>query len=401
MALFPVICASSWKIRPSSATAPRKKMSFARQRHQMTMAEESTSRRSRRRSSNRRGTWPNDVHRGGGTSDYPYQNDTTNDDRKEQEQQFEQGGEEDDDYYGAETTAYTSRSYQYFEEEDGPEPEYNNADDPYFLPPPPGLLVPPETVQERVDRWKAAQQQQYYYNNNNAGPPAQLQQLPLPPGAALTQQQQSQSPPPPRDINDTPRDDHGRMKLLTTIGKGSRIFIFVLLLWRDFYFYERACNVTNLVLQYIARGVVAMLILGNGLGVLVSMSASSAATASSAGTGGAGGGGSHRQSKKRLKALLNVHKLVELVSAAWCFIRLFILVPSDGGGNSVAVPPREHYIGGLFHSFFFLLQCQAFTKFSWDESGGRPLASYQPPSSYQRPRTTATATTPIPSSPRY
>lgn len=85
-------------------------------------------------------------------------------------------------------------------------------------------------------------------------------------------------------------------------------------------------------------------------------------------------------SKKRLKALINVHKLVELVAAASSFVRL-LLVPADDG---LDVTPREYHIGRLLHSVLFILHCQAVTKFSWDESAGRPLASYQHPQQQQR-----------------
>lgn len=174
-----------------------------------------------------------------------------------------------------------------------------------------------ETVQDRVDRWKAAQ--------------AEMQQ----------------------DLG--PRDSQGRVKLLTSIGRGSRAFVFVLLILRDLYFYERTNNLSIGLFRFIATMSVLTMLLLNGAGVVASLSSGSHAT------------------KKRLKAILNLDKLVEIIAATSCFLRL--LVPGK--------VPRELLVGSMFHSVFFFLNCQAITKFSWDETSARPISSYAAPAREQ------------------
>jgi hypothetical protein len=61
--------------------------------------------------------------------------------------------------------------------------------------------------------------------------------------------------------------------------------------------------------------------------------------------------------KKRLKAILNLDKLVEALMLIWYFIRLTI-APSK-------YVPREIFIANTLHSVFFLIQCQAFTRVNW------------------------------------
>ena len=62
-------------------------------------------------------------------------------------------------------------------------------------------------------------------------------------------------------------------------------------------------------------------------------------------------------SKKRLKAILNLDKLVEAILIAYNFLRLTILPPK--------YVPREVLIANTLHSVFFLLQAQAFTRVTW------------------------------------
>jgi hypothetical protein len=70
---------------------------------------------------------------------------------------------------------------------------------------------------------------------------------------------------------------------------------------------------------------------------------------------------SQHSAKKRLKAILNLDKLVECLLILHNFLRL-TLVPSK-------YIPREVYIASTLHSVFFILQAQAFTRVNWDQVG--------------------------------
>lgn len=65
-----------------------------------------------------------------------------------------------------------------------------------------------------------------------------------------------------------------------------------------------------------------------------------------------------------LQAILNFDKLVEALLIVHSFLRLTIL-PSK-------YTPREVYVASIFHSVFFIIQSQAFTKLSWDDKGPNP-----------------------------
>jgi hypothetical protein len=170
-----------------------------------------------------------------------------------------------------------------------------------------------ETVQERLDQWKSVQM------------------------ANSAQYQTSL------------HDDQGRMKLLTSIGKGSRAVIFFFLMWRDVSLYETASVRSNLSRMVLSVPLI-FLFMGNMAGAIVSLTSPSHA------------------SKKRLKAILNLDKLVEMLLLLYSVIRLTVW-PSR-------YTPREVYMGNCFHSAFFLLQCQGFTRLSWDENAAQPLSSY-------------------------
>jgi hypothetical protein len=72
--------------------------------------------------------------------------------------------------------------------------------------------------------------------------------------------------------------------------------------------------------------------------------------------------------KKRLKAILNLDKILEALLIVYCLLRLTI-APSK-------YTPRELYVASTFHSVFFIAQCQTFTRLSWDEHSARPATSY-------------------------
>jgi hypothetical protein len=198
-----------------------------------------------------------------------------------------------------------------------------------------------ETVQERLDQWRSVQM------------------------ANSAQYQTSL------------HDDQGRMKLLTSVGKGSRASIFFFLMWRDVSLYETASVRSNLSRMVLSVPLI-FLFIGNMAGAIVSLTSPSQAT------------------KKRLKAILNLDKLVEMLLLVYSVIRLTVW-PSR-------YTPREVYIGNCLHSAFFLLQCQGFTRLSWDENAGQPISSYTRDATGRMvasaaPPTAAAATTQYPATP--
>jgi succinate dehydrogenase hydrophobic anchor subunit len=171
-----------------------------------------------------------------------------------------------------------------------------------------------ETVQERVDYWRTQQRQQAAANMYS------------------------------------PRDEKGRMKLLTSVGKGSRALIFFVLMWRDVHLYEVADQLKSGLTRLFFVIPLAVLFIANMAGAVASITSPS------------------QSAKKRLKAILNLDKLLEVLLIVFYFLRLTI-APSK-------YTPREIYISNTLHSVFFILQCQAFTKMSWDETAAQPVNSY-------------------------
>lgn len=206
-----------------------------------------------------------------------------------------------------------------------------------------------ETVQERLDSWKQKQMEFYAASHNHADAVAV--------------------------------DEYGRKNLLASVSKGSRAIVFVLLLFRNMHWYELADQKHSGMRRLFLVVPVCLLFIGNLAGVVSSITSPSSST------------------KKRLKviirrqkllpanvrvlqtfclayyeqhsfihflscttvpkAILNLDKLVEAVLILFSFLRLTIL-PSP-------YTTREIYIASIFHSLFFIIQCQAFTKLSWDE----------------------------------
>jgi hypothetical protein len=135
------------------------------------------------------------------------------------------------------------------------------------------------------------------------------------------------------------RDAEGRMKLLTSVSKGSRALIFFLLLWRDVHLYEVADTTLTGVVRLPVVTPLCALFLANLAGVVASLTSPG------------------HSAKKRLKAILNLDKLVEAILIAYNFIRLTVW--------PAKYAPREVFIANTLHSVFFLLQSQAFTRVTW------------------------------------
>lgn len=174
-----------------------------------------------------------------------------------------------------------------------------------------------ETTQDRVDEWRTHQREQ----------------------AAAVQ--------------DSPRDEKGRLKLLTSVSKGSRALIFFVLMWRNVHLYEIADQTRTGLARLFLVVPLTILFIANMAGAVASLTSPS------------------HSAKKRLKAILNLDKVLEVFLLLFYFVRLTIL-PSK-------YTPREIYISNTLHSVFFILQCQAFTRLSWDDSAGAPMGSSYPP----------------------
>lgn len=175
---------------------------------------------------------------------------------------------------------------------------------------------PHETVQDNIDSWRAQQRQR----------------------AEATQY--------------SARDDQGRMKLLTSVSKGSRILIFFVLMLRDIHLYEVADASRKGLARVFCVTPLIFLFLSNMVGVFASLTNPS------------------HNTKKRLKAILNLDKFLEAALMVFYLFRLTIFPPAH--------IPREIFIANIFHSTFFILQAQAFTRLSWDETAAPSINSYAP-----------------------
>jgi hypothetical protein len=135
------------------------------------------------------------------------------------------------------------------------------------------------------------------------------------------------------------RDAQGRVKLLTHVGRRSRALIFFVLMWRDVHLYEVADQTYKGLFRLVTVIPLFLLFISNLAGAVAAITSPS------------------HSAKKRLKAILNLDKLVEMLIIVFNFGRL-TLFPSQ-------YTPREIYIANTLHSVFFILQSQAFTRLTW------------------------------------
>ena len=164
-----------------------------------------------------------------------------------------------------------------------------------------------ESVQDRVDRWR---QEQMALNQN------------------LTPQQELNM-----------RDAQGRMKLIASVSRGSRALIFFMIMWRDVHLFELADQGLKGFQRLLVVVPLILLFIGNMAGVVASFTSPS------------------HSSKKRMKAILYLDKVVEGILLIWYFFRLTVF-PSK-------YVPREVYVAKTLHSVLFLVQLQAFTRVTW------------------------------------
>ncbi|KAL3826808.1 hypothetical protein ACHAXA_000634 [Cyclostephanos tholiformis] len=188
-----------------------------------------------------------------------------------------------------------------------------------------------ETVEDRIDAWRRQQQQ------------LQRDQSVLDATSAV--------------------DEQGRLKLFSAVSRASVSFFFFILMWRTVHHYEladatfssssrRGGGGGSSLLRMIVVTPLVVLFLGEMMGAILGLTGG-------LGIGGGGGGNASQSTKRRLKGVLNLHKIVELSMIIYNVFRLAIW-PSR-------YVMREVYIGRTIANFFFLMQAQLYTKLSWDE----------------------------------
>eukprot|EP00979_Chaetoceros_neogracilis_P007282 scaffold1521_cov271-Chaetoceros_neogracile.AAC.90 len=171
-----------------------------------------------------------------------------------------------------------------------------------------------ESVEERLESWR--QQQQHRYEHQSQG----------------------------EAVN--PRDEDGKMKLLASVSKGSIAFFFFILMWRAVHHYELADQAFKGSTRLFMVLPTVFLFLGNLAGCVGSIMSNGAL------------------GKKRMKGILNLNKLMEISLMAYNVMRL-VLAPSK-------LVVREVYVGRTLSNFLFLVQCQLFTKVTWNATQLNP-----------------------------
>jgi len=146
-------------------------------------------------------------------------------------------------------------------------------------------------------------------------------------------------------------DEKGRMTLIqTSVAKSSLAFWFFILMWRSVMLYELADSAKVARVFLVTPPV--LLFVGNMIGCVLAIMSVTGAPQSTI--------------KKRLKALLNMNKLLELIMFVYHFIRLTIW-PNR-------YVPKELYVGRIIHNVLYTVASQTFTKVTWDAvgEGGHP-----------------------------
>ncbi|CAB9501290.1 expressed unknown protein [Seminavis robusta] len=202
------------------------------------------------------------------------------------------------------------RQQQHQQQQQQPQYEYTPPEEEQqFQAPSAGNDVPfqEETFQERVDTWRNYQLEH------------------------AAEQRSSLSP----------RDEKGNLKLLVSVTKASRSLTFFFMMWRNVHLYEVVDQKLKAgILRHLCIFPLTLLFIANLAGVVASVSSPG------------------HKSKKRLKAILNLDKLVEIFLI---FLHVFKLLFSTSN-----LVPKELYISHILHSVFFLLQCHTMTRFVWD-----------------------------------
>jgi hypothetical protein len=137
-----------------------------------------------------------------------------------------------------------------------------------------------------------------------------------------------------------PRDEKGQMKLLMSVSKGSRALTFFILMWRNVHLYETVDQNFKGALRFMGVLPLTILFIANMAGVVASITSPG------------------HSAKKRLKAILNLDKLLEVYLILFSIMKLIF-------SSSSNLIPREVYIARILHSTFFIIQCQTVTRFVW------------------------------------
>jgi len=182
-----------------------------------------------------------------------------------------------------------------------------------------------QSVEERLASWRAQQQQRFESQN-------------------------------PVD-EQNPRDEDGRLKLLASVSRGSISVFFFILMWRSVHHFELADQALKKSSKRPLLVVpAAVLFVVNMAGCLASVTSRTAGA------------------KKRMKAVLNLNKLVEICLFLYNMVRLAIFT------NKFV--PREVYISKVITNVMFLVQCQLFTRVTWDAAKANqnmnPSPEYNP-----------------------
>ena len=296
------------------------------------------------------------IRGGGAYSSDPNQNNNNNNNNEYSTDQYGHGS----------SNEHSSSNHEYKPNHQYPTTGMGNGDDDYVVAP--TEIVDGETstttfnpffpndesvsVQERLDAWKQQQQQ-------------------------LQQQQPSSS-------SSSYVDAKGQTKLLVSIGQTSRAVIFFIYMWRIWHLYESVVAASSAGSSTSAvSGVIttllsfrpvtlltiplALLFVGNLLATLTLVVSTT----------------TNHTTKKRCKAILNGNKFVEVINMAYTLMRLVVAPSPD--------VTKEIYMGRILHSMLFLIQGQAYTRFSWDSEAIAPSYGAPTLSSHRAAATTTDA----------
>jgi len=146
----------------------------------------------------------------------------------------------------------------------------------------------------------------------------------------------------------SPIDETGKMKLIASVSNASICFFFFVLMWRAVHHYELADAYYNGGKRLLMVTPPVLLFVGNMAGCVSSITSQQSS------------------GKNRLKAILNLNKLLEAFLFFYNIMRLTI-APSK-------YVPREIYVGRTLTNFMFLIQCQLFTKVAWNAAKRMPAS---------------------------
>lgn len=135
-------------------------------------------------------------------------------------------------------------------------------------------------------------------------------------------------------------------RIMRTVGNSGVCILFMILTARCTHLYELADQISGIFKRLLVTLPVVGLLCANLAGVLLSLMQSFSRNS---------------RSKTRLKAILSLNGLAEVIQIAYNAFRLIL-------GNDQWTP-REAYVGRIFTSVWILTICYAFSTSRWDSSG--------------------------------